>query len=488
MNKRLLFLLIFLVLSFFYVFSCTTVAVSKGFSKTGDVLLGKNRDLSPDSAQILIFKPEKKYKKGENVKLQFIEIPQVSLTYSFYGFKSLDDEHKNREEWRWGNGMGVNEFGVAVADNDAASWWKYEGDESKKLHDNDVVRLILERCKTAYEGVLLIDKLLKDYFIEIPEMYTIADKNEVWIVETCYKFWVAIRVKTFEVRANRFEIKYPDLPDNSGRFNLKLEKLIKFLKEKKRYVEEGGKFSFRKSMCDYFSKENIHYNDIRYNFALSTLKKVKKISVKDIKKVLRSHFENYVYTLPDGKKILPFNPLSPPHCQIPGAVIKENPTRTICYSKTVGSMIVEINGSDVEKSVMWCLFSKPCLNFYFPIFPISSNVELPELLKIADSKFSSGSFWWICERFVRLLDNNYKKNLLLRSKFIRGRNKIEKIFEKRVSNALKSRNFRRRASETFLRCFKDVINFVKRFTSKIKGDKRDISPVCTKKSFETCDR
>ena len=89
---------------------------------------------------------------------------------------------------------------------------------------------------------------------------------------------------------------------------------------------------------------------------------------------------------------------------------------------------------------------------------------------------------------MRLLDNNYKKNLLLRSKFIRGRNKIEKIFEKRVSNALKSRNFRRRASETFLRCFKDVINFVKKFTSKIKGDKRDISPVCTKKSFETCDR
>ena len=413
----------------------------------------------------------------------------MNLTYGFYGFKSLDNSHSGEKEWRWGCGMGVNEFGVTVADNDAGSWWKYKGDKNKMLHDNDVVRLILERCKTAYEGVLLIDKLLKDYYIEIPEMYTIGDKNEIWIVETCYKFWVAKKVDKYMVRANRFEIAYPDLPDNSGKFNLKLSKVINFAKKRNHYFSENGKFSFRRSYCDYYSLANIHYNDVRYRYARGCLDKINgKISISNIKKILRSHFENFIYKNPlNGKKVLLFNPLVSPHCQRPGKIIKKLPTRTICYCNTVGSMITEINNRNLKRSVMWVLFSKPCLNIYFPIFPVM-DLNLPGNLTTASNKYSDKSFWWNCEKLVRLLDNNFRKNLLLRKKIIKKREEIEKSFEKEVNLAVKSPNFEGIYKNLFLKCFKITKNYLKNFTKKVKGDKKALYPICTKRPLESCEK
>ncbi len=489
MKRKYLFIIFFFTLFLYYIYPCTTIAVSKEKSKSKNVLLAKNRDLSPNSGQVILHEFRKKHKKGERVKLQFIEIPQVPLTYGFYGFKSLDNTHKDEKEWRWGCGMGVNEYGVVVVDNDANSWWKFKGDKKHVLHDNDVVRLILERCKTAREGVMLIDKLLKNYYIEIPEMYTIADKNEIWIVETCYKYWVANRVKGYMVRANRFEISCPDLPDNSGKYNLKLRDVITFVKKMGHYREEKGKFSFRKSFCDYLSKSNIHYNDVRYKYATEKLEEVKgKIGISDIKNILRSHFENFVYTNPlNGKKILLFNPLVSPHCQRPGKIIKSSPTRTICYSKTVGSMIAEINGNNVKKSVMWVLFSKPCLNVYFPIFPLL-NLNLPKELITSSDSYSKNSFWWQCEKMVRLLDNNFKKNRLLRKKVILERKKLEKLFEKRVNLAIKSPDFERLFKEIFFSSFTKVEKFLKKFTKKIRGNKSDLSPICGKKPLESCYR
>ncbi len=102
--------------------------------------------------------------------------------------------------------MGYWNGNLAIADNDAPTREPLEGRNG--LHDNDICRLVLERCKTAYEAVKLIGELIEKYgHAFIGQIYVVADPNECWIVEAAGHYWAAIKVKNeVAVRANQFQI------------------------------------------------------------------------------------------------------------------------------------------------------------------------------------------------------------------------------------------------------------------------------------------
>ena len=90
---------------------CTTILAAGNATRDGSVILAKNRDLSEYEIQWLYRAPRQRHTSGATVRLQYIEIPQVSETWAWVGSKSYTK--------KWGVGMGMNMWGVAVADNDA---------------------------------------------------------------------------------------------------------------------------------------------------------------------------------------------------------------------------------------------------------------------------------------------------------------------------------------------------------------------------------
>ena len=175
---------------------CTSFLAHGKATKNGVTLIAKNRDLGADSFNAVELIPHR-FPTEKNYRAAYITIPQVKETYKFIGVKSVG---------RWGFGQGMNEFQVSIVDNDGASM-----DELaylKGLHDNDYIRLALERAKTAREAVDVVARLTEKYGQAWNGIiFAIGDPNEVWVMEVAGYRWVAKRYKnTIMAIANQFQI------------------------------------------------------------------------------------------------------------------------------------------------------------------------------------------------------------------------------------------------------------------------------------------
>ncbi|MBP2664203.1 MAG: secernin-3 [Firmicutes bacterium] len=177
---------------------CTTFMAQGTALKSGKgTIISKNRDQSAATLSEIGLQEKSRHTSDEVYQAAYIDIPQVTETYKFIG---------SRTAGRWGYGMGINEFQVSVSDNDSTSRDMLEF--KKGLHDNDVVRLVLERAKTAREGVDVVTNLVEKYGQAWNGiMFEIGDPNELWIVEVTGHRWVAKRyVDTITARSNQYQI------------------------------------------------------------------------------------------------------------------------------------------------------------------------------------------------------------------------------------------------------------------------------------------
>lgn len=111
----------------------------------------------------------------------------------------------SKPAWMFGAEMGANEFGLCIGNE--AIWNKLinENDSKKKLLGMDLVRLALERAKTATEAVNVIGDLLKKYGQGGPcsntredffyhNGFLIVDPQEAWVMETVASEYAAEKV------------------------------------------------------------------------------------------------------------------------------------------------------------------------------------------------------------------------------------------------------------------------------------------------------
>jgi len=94
---------------------------------------------------------KKLIKEGEECKCTYISIPQVKQTYQIL---------ISRPFWMWGCEMGANEYGLAIG-NEAV--FTKEPVEKNGLLGMDLIRICLERCKTAYDALMLTIELIEKY-------------------------------------------------------------------------------------------------------------------------------------------------------------------------------------------------------------------------------------------------------------------------------------------------------------------------------------
>ncbi len=229
-------------------------------------------------------------------------IPEVAHTYNVVG--------------------SINEYQVAITE----STW---GGRSE-LHNPEgimdygsLIHVALQRSRTAREAIKVMTELVRDYgYYSSGESFSIADKNEVWVMEMIGKgkgkkgaVWVAVRIPDNAItgHANQARIHKIDFKDKDN--YLYAEDVVDLAREKGYFKGADKDFDFQKAYNPYsfmglracearvwsffreFSDDMQQYEslvkgDVHADPLPLYIIPNRKVSVADVRKAMRNHYEN----------------------------------------------------------------------------------------------------------------------------------------------------------------------------------------------------
>lgn len=357
---------------------CDTLVALTNSTKNKTVLFAKNSDRQPNEPHIMIRIPRRTYPKGAKVKCTYIEIDQARETYEVMLLKP---------SWIWGAEMGCNEWGLNIG-NEAVFTKEKQGPPS--LLGMDMLRIALERCRTADEALRCLIELLERYGqggncgYEKPFVYhnsfLIADRTSAWVLETAGKFWAAQKVKDVRAISNRlsieteFDLAHPQLVENAV---------------KKGWCRSESDFNFARCYSEpiftFFSGSKQ-----RHRLSQDKLEAAKgQITVKTMVEILRGH---------DPKLKDPFSRHSLTSvCMHGGFLFGDH---------TTGSYVAELGPN---RDTYWLTGSStPCISVFKPYWMIDHELEL--VFSEAEQD-KSLAFWHLRERAHRMILERKIKDL-----------------------------------------------------------------------------
>lgn len=216
---------------------CDTLVALDNSTKDNSVIFGKNSDRPQDEAQLITFVPKRRYSKDIELNCTYITIPQVVESAAIL---------MSQPWWMWGAEMGVNEYGVAIG-NEAVH--THESLNNIGLLGMDLLRLGLERGKTAINALNVITNLLEKYhqgggcaYNDSNWMYhnsfLIADPKEAYVLETAGDWWIVEKVKNVRSISNSISIR--------GKGDYRRKGIIQYAIEKG-YCKDDNDFDFAKT-------------------------------------------------------------------------------------------------------------------------------------------------------------------------------------------------------------------------------------------------
>ena len=249
--------------------ACDTWVALPDATADHSIIMAKNSDRPPMEAQPLVYFPHQKHAPGEMVKCTYIEIPQVAETYEHIGSKIW---------WAFGYEHGMNEFGVAIGNEAVFSKEPYQWGDG--LLGMDLLRLGLERGKTAYEAMHVIIALLEKYGqsgdaeyagewgkANYHNSFIVADPREAWVLETAGRYWVAKRLTRGVYSISNIYTIEKDWDEAHPRL---VEHAIEM-----GWTKSAATFNFARDYGDYWRKDSANPGNmqIRRNMTLACLRK-----------------------------------------------------------------------------------------------------------------------------------------------------------------------------------------------------------------------
>lgn len=230
--------------------ACTNLIVTRGASADGSVMV----TYAADSHQLygeLYYRPAADYPAGTMMQIRdwdtgkyLGEIPQVAHTYSVIG--------------------NMNEHQLVIGET------TYGGreellDTTGIIDYGSLIYITLQRAKTAREAISVIDDLLQKYgYASEGESFSIADPNEVWIMEMIGKsvkldkkgnnvnrgaVWVAKRIPDGAISAHANQARITTIDFNDPENCLYSKDVVKFAREYGIFQGKDSEFSF----CDVYA-------------------------------------------------------------------------------------------------------------------------------------------------------------------------------------------------------------------------------------------
>ena len=408
--------------------SCDTFAISKALANCSSNLLAKNSDRPIGEAQALCYYPPADHPDNALLQCTHLQIPQVRQTYAVLG---------SRPYWIWGFEMGVNEHGVCIGNEAEGS--KCDPETEEGLLGMDLLRLALERSRTASEAVQVITGLLEKYGQNAnasmlfdrryENSFLIMDPDTILKLETAGRQWAMQEVTEWAAISNCYTIRtdYHACSQNA-----------EALARAKKWLKESEDFDFAKAYtCPADRQKN----------AVPRFRRMEKlikgaahpVSTETVKAILRDHFEGEL--------------IEPRFGAINGTFY------TICMHAE--SM------SDAETSASWivhyedelgivCRYAvtTPCCSVYIPV---CFGLRIPWALSTVSGQYDDQSLWWRFERLALLTGLDEEQFSPLVRPVLRGKEtELDTVFSAAAAQAKTLfRSGKRREGTALLQSFAD---------------------------------
>ncbi len=224
--------------------ACTSFLVGKKASADGSVMITYAAD-SHNLYGELYHWPAAKWPKGSMLEIRewdsnkpLGKIPQVEETYNVVG--------------------NMNEHQVAITESTFGG--RPELEDSTSIMDyGSLIYVALQRAKSAREAIHIMTSLVKEHgYYSSGESFSIADKNEAWIMEMIGKgvgnkgaVWVAIRIPDDCISAHANQSRIQQIPFDDKENCMYSPDVVSFAREKGYFNGKDKDFSFTKAYCPY---------------------------------------------------------------------------------------------------------------------------------------------------------------------------------------------------------------------------------------------
>lgn len=366
--------------------ACTTVIVGRGASADGSVLMAHEEDYAPDDAMKIVHHPRQTHKPGEVIHFAFEDVPQVLETWAYTADEMYDPERLGMPPATFMNG--INEWGVVMSSNCIdAKEPILPGENAMGLGWPEIGQLVMERAKTAKEGIELAASLVDEYTFNGFEVnsckhlaFLISDPNEGWVIEVTRRHWVAKRVP------DDGAIYYANECRIGTSYDMASSDLVAYAVAQGWYDPNSGTFSFKDVYCGPFLGQD--WNTKRQERAQFLVEpKLGAVTVQDLMAVMRDHYEGTPdYATPhmggyDGPTIVP-----------------------ICNSSNHASEVYHLRSWLPREigPVMFVTASAPDVSIYNPIYAGYAD-QTPVEWRTATDSFTPDSAWWNFEYVQRTL-------------------------------------------------------------------------------------
>jgi dipeptidase len=418
---------------------CTSVTVGRLATSDGSVITSHTDDSHRTRSEINII-PMIRHGSGEmtpllkripcdtmampayqNIKIG--EIPQVPVTFGF-----INTAYPC-----------MNQFQVAIGESTFGGREELQSD-SGLIDCQMLCQLMLERCKTAREAIILAGELTGLYgWIDYGECLTISDKNEVWQLEILGSgkdktgsVWAAQRVPDNHISVNANASRIMEINLSDADYFMASTNVFSVAEENGWWIKEQEPFRFcyayapesRTSLASRrrewrvldLAAPSLHLDPYAENYPFS-VKPDNPVTLEFLVRIFKDYFEgtefNFVkdITVTDDSGRTVISPLANPFMPYDmNKVFKINGgwgwrgERTIARWYTMYATIIQSRNwlPDEIGGVTWLAMDNVASSIYIPVYCSVTDLPKPYKTPGRPNGYTTESAWWAFNRLGTL--------------------------------------------------------------------------------------
>ena len=421
-NMKKFYLILALCSAWVAGLACTNFLVGKDASVDGSTMISYAAD-SYSFYGFLHYSPAADYPEGAVREVKdwdtgkpLCTIPQVAHTYKVVG--NMNEHQLTIGETTWG-GRPELEIGEGI---DYGS----------------LIYIALERCKTAREAIKCMTDLVTEHgYASSGETFSIADPNEVWLMELIGKgkvekgaVWVATRVPDDCIAAHANQARFTTINFKDKANWMWSKDVVKFARKQGYYTgKKDEDFNFQEAYAPYdfsglyvcearvwsFFRKFSNDMDKYFDFASGKtfvetggeyagermplyIKPNHKVSAQELKECMRDQYEGTPLDITQGPDAGPWNSkLRYGSLGFQLDSVQYWFERPIATQQTAWSFVAQMRGYEAAKAggILWFGVDDAASTVYVPMY--STINEVPECFKEGNGdmyNYSPTSAWW----------------------------------------------------------------------------------------------
>jgi dipeptidase len=401
--------------------ACTNFVVGKNASVDGSTMVSYAAD-SYALYGYLHHSPAADYAPGSmrdvtdwDTGKPLCRIPQVAHTYNVVG--NMNEHQLTIGETTWGG--------------------RPELETGEGIDYGSLIYIALERCKTAREAIKCMTDLVAKYgYASSGETFSIADPNEVWLMELIGKgpgkkgaVWVATRIPDDCIAAHANQARFTTINFQDKENWMWSKDVVKFAREKGYFSGKDKDFNFQEAYAPYdfsglyvcearvwsFFRKFSNDMDKYFDFASGKtfvetggkcagermplyIKPNHKVSAQELKDCMRDQYEGTPLDITQGPDAGPWNS----KLRYGGLGYNLDSVqywfeRPIATQQTAWSFVAQMRGYESAKAggILWFGVDDAASTVYVPMF--STITQVPNCFAQGNGDlytYSSTSAWW----------------------------------------------------------------------------------------------